>query len=32
MDVDTLTGELRESGAAVDGSEAVHVLWQLSTA
>jgi hypothetical protein len=32
MDVDTLNGELRESGAAMDESLLVHVLWQLPTA
>jgi hypothetical protein len=32
MDVDKLNGELRDNGAAVDGREAVHVLWQLLTA
>jgi len=32
MDVDTLNGELRLSGAAMDESLLVHVLWQLSNA
>jgi hypothetical protein len=30
MDVDTLNGELRRNGAAMD--DTVHVLWQLSNA
>jgi hypothetical protein len=30
MDVDTLNGELRNGGAAMDGN--VHVLWQQSNA
>jgi hypothetical protein len=30
MDVDSLNGELRESGAAMDEFLLVHVLWQLS--
>jgi hypothetical protein len=32
MDVDTLNGELRRNGAAMDDSSVVHVLWQLSNA
>jgi hypothetical protein len=32
MDFDTLNGELRESGAAMDESLLVHVLWQLPNA
>jgi hypothetical protein len=31
MDVDTLNGELRRNGAAMDATT-VHVLWQLSNA
>jgi hypothetical protein len=30
MDVDTLNGELRQHGAAMDELLLVHVLWQLS--
>jgi hypothetical protein len=30
MDVDSLNGELREGGAAMDELLLVHVLWQLS--
>jgi hypothetical protein len=30
MDVDTLNGELRATGAAVDELLLVHELWQLS--
>jgi hypothetical protein len=30
MDVDTLNGELRRNGAAMDELLLVHVLWQLS--
>jgi hypothetical protein len=32
MDVDTLIGELRRDGAAMDDSSIVHGLWQQSTA